>query len=71
MHRERLETFLANVLITGAAAAFSKTLLAPVDRTKMILQNQDSALQVLTKKRERYKNAFDVFKRIPTEQVLN
>lgn len=69
MHTESLETFLANALITGTAAALSKSLLAPVDRTKMILQNQDSVMQVLTKKRERYKNAFDVLRRIPKEQV--
>lgn len=69
MHFLSVETFLLNTIITGTAAAFAKTLIAPIDRTKVILQNQDSSLHVLTQKRRRYKNAFDVFTRIPNEQV--
>lgn len=60
---------MANVFITGTVAAFSKTILAPIDRTKMILQNQECSLQVMTHKRKKYKNAFDVIRRIPEEQV--
>lgn len=69
MNFQSLETFFANIFITGVAAAFAKTLVAPIERTKLILQNQDSSLQVLTQERPKYKNAFDVLRRVPHEQV--
>lgn len=69
MFSHPIETFLANIFVAGAAAAFAKTLIAPIERTKLILQNQDSSLHVLTQKVPKYKNALDVFERIPKEQV--
>lgn len=66
---EQIEKFIINIVVSGSAAAISKTLVAPIDRIKIILQNQDSALQVLTGQRKKYKGLLDVIKRVPKEQA--
>lgn len=63
------QTFMVNLLVSGTAAALSKTLLAPVERIKMILQNQDSSLQIIKQQRQKYESAFDIVARVPKEQV--
>lgn len=70
MNFQTIETFFVNIVVTGTAAAFAKTFAAPIDRIKLILQNQDVSLQMLKQERPKYKNAFDVLKRVPYEQVL-
>lgn len=66
---EQVKKFFINLLVSGSAAAISKTIIAPIDRMKFILQNQDSALQVLTGQRRRYRGMFDIISRVPSEQV--
>lgn len=66
---EEIQKFFINLIVSGSAAAISKTLVAPIDRVKIIIQNQDSALQVLTGQRKKYKGLLDVIKRVPKEQV--
>jgi solute carrier family 25 (adenine nucleotide translocator) protein 4/5/6/31 len=38
----RISSFVLDFVLGGAAGAFSKTLVAPIDRVKMILQTQDA-----------------------------
>lgn len=64
-----IQTFIGNFVITGAAAIISKTLLAPVERAKLILQTQTSAYQIMTGQRKPYSGLLDLFYRIPMEQV--
>lgn len=66
---KEIQIFIINLVVSGSAAAISKTLVAPIDRVKIIIQNQDSALQVLTGQRKKYKGLLDVIKRVPKEQV--
>lgn len=69
-HDEKINVFLINFLIVGITSSFAKTLTAPLDRIKLILQNQNSALHILTGKRKKYSSFIDCVVRIPKEQVL-
>lgn len=60
--------FFINFAIAGVSAAVAKSLTAPIDRIKLILQNQDSAIQVLSGERTRYNGILDCLRRIPVEQ---
>lgn len=67
---EDIETFLINFLITGISSAIAKTTIAPLERIKVILQNQEMSLQVLKKQRAPYTGILNIIKRIPKEQVI-
>lgn len=69
MVNEEVEIFVMNFMISGTTAAIAKTMVAPVDRIKLILQNQDSAIQVLNGTRKKYQGFIDVVIRLPKEQV--
>lgn len=66
---ENVQEFIFNLIITGISSAFAKTIVAPLERTKLILQNQESSLQVLKKQRKTYTGIIDVMIRVPQEQV--
>jgi len=51
-------------LIGGVAAAISKTLAAPIERVKLLLQNQGESAAIT----KPYKGIIDVFVRVPQEQ---
>ncbi|KAK5641658.1 hypothetical protein RI129_010205 [Pyrocoelia pectoralis] len=68
MSSNNTKRFILNFTIAGASASIAKSLTAPMDRIKLILQNQDSALQVLTGERRRYNGFLDCLIRIPKEQ---
>jgi solute carrier family 25 (adenine nucleotide translocator) protein 4/5/6/31 len=53
-------------LLGGVAAAVSKTIAAPIERVKLLLQNQGEQ-SAITKP---YKGIIDVFIRVPQEQGL-
>ncbi|KAF2894021.1 hypothetical protein ILUMI_12153 [Ignelater luminosus] len=63
-----LQTFVLNFVITGVTSSFVKSLAAPIDRMKLILQNQRSALQILNGQRREYKGFLDCLIRLPKEQ---
>ncbi|KAK9709691.1 Mitochondrial carrier protein [Popillia japonica] len=65
-----IQTFILNFVISGSAAIISKTLLAPVERAKLILQTQTSAIQIITKQRQPYSGLVDIFIRVPKEQGI-
>lgn len=59
-------SFVRDLLAGGLAGGISKTLVAPIERVKLVLQTQDASSQIT--KETRYKGIFDAFKRLPQEQ---
>ncbi|GJQ86103.1 hypothetical protein Trydic_g15259 [Trypoxylus dichotomus] len=64
------QTFILNFVISGSAAIISKTLLAPIERAKLILQTQTSAYQIITGQTRPYTGLLDLFCRVPKEQGI-
>jgi len=59
-------SFLKDFLAGGIAAAVSKTVVAPIERVKLLLQVQHASKQIAVD--QRYKGIVDCFVRIPKEQ---
>lgn len=58
--------FLKDLAAGGVAGGISKTIVAPIERVKILLQVQDSNKQISADKR--YKGIFDCFRRVVAEQ---
>lgn len=58
--------FSKDLLAGGVSAAVSKTVVAPIERVKLLLQVQASSTQI--KPEQQYKGIIDAFRRIPAEQ---
>lgn len=61
--------FLQDFMIGGVSAAISKTCVAPIERVKLLLQNQDASTQI--KADQRYKGIVDCFTRVVREQGVS
>lgn len=59
-------SFMKDLLAGGVAGGISKTVVAPIERVKLLLQVQDAAKNIPEDKR--YKGIVDAFVRIPREQ---
>ena len=59
-------SFVRDLLAGGLAGGISKTLVAPIERVKLVLQTQDASTQI--SKDTRYKGIIDTFRRLPQEQ---
>lgn len=57
---------MENFLLAGCAAAVAKTVAAPIERVKLLLQNQGES--AAAKAQGEYKGIVDVFVRVPKEQ---
>jgi len=68
--KSKLEQLASDLVIGGSIGAVSKTVMAPVERVKLLMQTQDSNPDVLSGKVERYKGIGDCFKRVNAEQGL-
>lgn len=55
---------IEDFLLGGASAAISKTVAAPIERVKLLLQNQGESASIT----KPYKGIIDVFVRVPQEQ---
>jgi len=66
--RSKLEQLASDLLIGGSIGAISKTVMAPVERVKLLMQTQDSNPEVLSGKVQRYKGIGDCFSRVYGEQ---
>jgi solute carrier family 25 (adenine nucleotide translocator) protein 4/5/6/31 len=64
----KLEQLASDLLIGGSIGAVSKTVMAPVERVKLLLQTQDSNPEVISGKVARYKGIGDCFSRVSKEQ---
>jgi solute carrier family 25 (adenine nucleotide translocator) protein 4/5/6/31 len=60
-------TEIENFSLAGAAAVISKTVSAPIERVKLMIQNQDEMLKTGALK-EPYKGPIDCFRRVITEE---
>jgi len=58
---------IENFGLSGAAAVISKTVAAPIERVKLMIQNQDEMLKSGALK-QRYKGPADCFRRVITEE---
>jgi hypothetical protein len=63
---EQLYGFLRDLMLGGVAGGISKTVVAPIERVKLVLQTQDASTQIT--KDMRYKGIYDTFRRLPQEQ---
>lgn len=68
--KSKLEQLGSDLLIGGGIGAISKTVMAPVERVKLLMQTMDSNPDVLSGKVERYKGVGDCFTRVYSEQGL-
>jgi len=68
--KSKLEQLGSDLLIGGGIGAISKTVMAPVERVKLLMQTMDSNPDVLSGKVERYKGVGDCFTRVYNEQGL-
>jgi solute carrier family 25 (adenine nucleotide translocator) protein 4/5/6/31 len=66
----KLQQLLSDLLIGGTIGAISKTVMAPVERVKLLMQTQDSNPAVLRGEVERYKGIGDCFTRVKAEQGI-
>lgn len=62
------QQLMSDLLIGGTAGAISKTLMAPVERVKLLLQTQESNPDVLSGKVKKYDGIADCFRRVSAEQ---
>ena len=60
------KSFALNFAAGGVAGGVSKTLVAPIERVKLLLQLQDVSKQIAVD--QRYKGIMDVLVRVPKEQ---
>ncbi|KAJ1654154.1 ADP/ATP carrier protein [Dispira simplex] len=63
---DQIISFGKDLLAGGVSAGVSKTVVAPIERVKLLLQVQASSTQIA--KEQRYKGIMDAFRRIPVEQ---
>ena len=62
------KSFMADFMIGGVSAAVSKTIVAPIERVKLLLQVQDASSTI--KAEDRYNGIGDCFARVYKEQGL-
>lgn len=60
------KSFAQDLAVGGTAAAISKTIVAPIERVKLLLQVQAASKQIA--EADQYKGIIDCFVRIPREQ---
>jgi len=68
--RGKFEQLMSDLLIGGSIGAVSKTVMAPVERVKLLMQTQDSNPDVLSGKVKRYSSIGDCFTRVKSEQGM-
>jgi len=66
--KSKIEQLGSDLLIGGSIGAVSKTVMAPVERVKLLMQTQDSNPKVLSGEVKRYSGIVDCFKRVTSEQ---
>jgi len=66
--KSKIEQLASDLVVGGSIGAVSKTVMAPVERVKLLLQTMDSNPDILSGKVERYKGIGDCFSRVYAEQ---
>jgi solute carrier family 25 (adenine nucleotide translocator) protein 4/5/6/31 len=68
--KSKLEQLASDLVVGGTIGAISKTIMAPVERVKLLMQTQDSNPAVLRGEVKRYASIGDCFRRVYSEQGL-
>jgi len=68
--KSKLEQLASDIIIGGSIGAVSKTVMAPVERVKLLLQTMDSNPDVISGKVKRYSGIVDCFQRVAKEQGI-
>ena len=68
--KSNAKQLLSDLMIGGSIGAVSKTIMAPVERIKLLLQTQDSNPAVIKGEIERYKGVGDCWNRVKAEQGM-
>jgi solute carrier family 25 (adenine nucleotide translocator) protein 4/5/6/31 len=66
----KIEQLASDLLIGGSIGAISKTVMAPVERVKLLMQTQDSNPKVLSGEVKRFTGIGDCFSRVQKEQGI-
>ena len=64
--QKKKKSFVVDFLIGGVSAAVSKTVVAPIERVKLLLQVQDANKNIIPE--SRYKGISNCFRRVIAEQ---
>jgi len=67
----KMEQFLSDLAVGGISGAVAKTLMAPIERVKILMQTQDSNPKIISGEEKRYTGLGDCFKRVHAEQGMN
>jgi len=68
--KSKLEQLFNDLILGGAMGAVAKTVMAPVERVKLLMQTQDSNPDILSGKVQRFKGIGDCFVRVNAEQGI-
>lgn len=68
--KSKAAQLMSDLMIGGTIGAISKTIMAPIERVKLLMQTQDSNPKVRSGEVERYKSIGDCFKRVRHEQGM-
>merc|ERR1711937_252318 len=60
--------FLVNFMLGGVSGGISKTIVAPIERVKLLLQVQDASTQMSAAGVRKYTGMTDCFRRVYAEQ---
>lgn len=55
---------------TGVAGAVAKTVTAPIERVKLVIQTQDANARIISGEVQRYRGILSTFRRIALEQGI-
>jgi len=65
---DRAKDFLIDFSLGGISGAVAKTMTAPIERVKLIIQTQDANPRIISGEVQRYKGIIDCFVRVSKEQ---
>ncbi|KAJ9442515.1 hypothetical protein DIPPA_05292 [Diplonema papillatum] len=63
-----MSQFMTDFLIGGTSASIAKTLTAPIERVKLVIQTQDANPKIISGEVQRYNGIINCFSRIYSEQ---
>eukprot|EP00178_Gracilaria_changii_P007268 TRINITY_DN23233_c0_g1_i2.p1 TRINITY_DN23233_c0_g1~~TRINITY_DN23233_c0_g1_i2.p1 ORF type:complete len:314 (-),score=50.21 TRINITY_DN23233_c0_g1_i2:123-1064(-) len=66
--KSQIVQLASDLVVGGTVGAISKTIMAPVERIKLLMQTQDSNPRIISGEEKRYTSIGDCFKRVMSEQ---
>lgn len=64
--QSNVQSFLQDLMLGGVSGGVSKTIVAPIERVKLILRKQAESIQISSED-PRYRGFYDAFRRLPKE----